>query len=132
MAKLKIKFQPLFIIYIFICLYFDWVNSIFFYVIAITIHEYAHFLVARRLGYNMNSIIFSISGAGLQGNCVFKEKHDIYISLSGPLINLVIIIITISSWWIIPTSYLFTYDFYICNLSVMLFNLLPVYPLDGG
>lgn len=132
MAKLKITFQPLFIIYAIVCLYFGWTNTIFFYVMAVTIHEYAHFYVANKLGYNINSMIFSLSGAGLKGNCVFKEKDDIYISLAGPVINLVVIVILVSMWWIVPTSYLFTYDFFVCNISVMIFNLLPIYPLDGG
>lgn len=132
MSRVKIKIQPLFIIYIFICLYFGWVNNIFYYVLTISIHEYAHLYIARRLGYESDSILFSLSGAGLITNKSFKEKHDIIISLAGPLINLIIIIILISCWWIFPTSYLYTYDFVIANLVVMIFNLLPFYPLDGG
>lgn len=132
MAKLKINFKPLFLIYIFVCMYFGWTNAIFFYVLAIFIHEYAHYYMANKLGYSVDSMIFSVSGAGLSGNCVFKEKDDVFISLAGPIINLIIILLIVCFWWVFPSSYVYTYDFLMCNLSVMLFNLLPIYPLDGG
>ena len=93
MGKLKISIKPLFIIYLIICLYFGWTNIIFFYVLAISIHEYAHFYVSSKLGYKMTSVVFSISGAGLHGNCVFKEKDDIKISMAGPIINFILIIV---------------------------------------
>lgn len=132
MAKLRISIKPLFIIYLIICLYFGWTNIIFFYVMTIAIHEYAHFYVAGKLGYNINSIVFSISGAGLYGNCVFKERDDIKISIVGPLTNFILVIILLALWWMFPTSYMLTKDFLISNVSVMFFNLLPIYPLDGG
>lgn len=132
MSKLKIQLKPLFIIYVIICLYFGWTNIIFFYILTIAIHEFAHYYIANKLGYNLNSVVFSVSGAGLYGNCVFKEKDDILISMSGPIINFIIIIILLSLWWVFPVSYLYTKDFLISNLSVMFFNLLPIYPLDGG
>ena len=132
MGKLKIKFHPLFVLYVFLCIYFNWFNKIFFYVLVVTLHEYGHFLVARHYGYKIDALIFSLSGAGITTNSTFKEKHDIIISLSGPLVNLILIILTICTWWIFPLSYLYTYDFLICNIVVMLFNLAPIFPLDGG
>lgn len=132
MARLKIKFHPLFLIYVFLCIYFGWFNSIFYYVVAVTLHEYGHYFFAKHYGYNVDKMIFSLYGAGLYSNNSYKIKHDIIISLAGPLVNLILIIITISLWWIFPTLYMFTYDFMICNLVIMLFNLIPIYPLDGG
>ena len=132
MGRLKIKFHPLFAIYVFLCIYFGWFNQIFYYVITVTLHEYGHYLMIRHYGYEMDSMIFSLNGAGLKGNNVFKERHEIIISLAGPIVNLILIILTICFWWMLPTSYLYTYDFFIANISVMIFNLLPIYPLDGG
>jgi len=132
MSRLKIKFHPLFFIYVFICIYFGWVNKIFYYIIVATIHEYGHYFTAKYLGYEMEGIIFSLSGAGLKSSCNFKDKHEILISIAGPLVNLFLIIFSICLWWIVPSTYLFTYDFVICNIVIMIFNLLPIYPLDGG
>ena len=132
MAKLKIKFHPLFAIYVFLCVYFGWFNQIFFYVITVTLHEFGHFLFLRHYGYDCDSLIFSLNGAGLQSNNNFKAKEEICIAIAGPLVNLILIVLVIAFWWIFPLSYLYTYDFLICNIVVMLFNLTPVYPLDGG
>lgn len=132
MGKLKVKFHPLFILYVFLCLYFGWFNNVFYYVVTIVIHEYAHYFMATKLGYPTNGMLFTIYGAGLNTSNIYKIKDDIKISLAGPIINFIIIILIICFWWLIPTTYLFTYDFFISNLVVMLFNLIPIYPLDGG
>ena len=132
MERLKIKFHPLFAIYVFLCIYFGWFNNIFYYVIVVTLHEFGHYVMMCHYGYRMESLVFSLNGAGLKGNSVFKEKHEILISLAGPLVNVLLIIMTIALWWIYPLSYLYTREFFIGNIVVMIFNLLPIYPLDGG
>lgn len=132
MGKLRIRFHPLFVIYVFLCLYFGWFNNIFYYVVAVVLHEYGHYFVTRYLGYETNGILFSIYGAGLNTNNAYKIKDDIKISLAGPLVNLGLIVLIICFWWIVPSTYLFTYDFFVCNLVIMIFNLIPIYPLDGG
>lgn len=132
MGKIKIKFQPLFFIYVFLCIYFGWNNYIFYYVVTATLHEYGHLITAKLLGYRVDGVVYSLYGVGLKTNNVYKRKDDILVSLAGPLVNLILIIICISLWWIFPTIYFFTYEFVISNIVVMLFNLLPIYPLDGG
>ena len=132
MGKLKIQFKPLFLIYVFFCIYFNWFNSIFYYVLAVVLHEYGHYCVAKFLGYNMNGIVFSVFGGGINTDNNFKRRDELFISIAGPLVNLVLIIISICLWWIFPMTYVVLYDFVVCNLVVMLFNLIPIYPLDGG
>lgn len=132
MARLKIKIKPLFIMYVFLCIYFGWFNKIFYYVVAIVLHEYGHYCVAKMKGYEFDSVVFSVYGGGLFGSNSFKKKDDVLISLAGPLVNIVLIVITIALWWLFPSSYFFTYDFVICNIVVFVFNILPFYPLDGG
>lgn len=132
MSRLKIKIKPLFILYVFLCIYFGWFNKIFYYVIAVALHEYGHYLVAKMKGYEFDSVVFNVYGGGLFGSNSFKRKDDLIISLAGPLVNIFLILIIIALWWIFPTIYYFTYDFVICNLVVFVFNILPFYPLDGG
>ena len=127
-----VKFRPLFLIYVFLCIYFGWYNNIFFYITAVVLHEYGHLVVAKFLGYNTNGIVFDLYGAGLKCDNYFIRKHDIVISLAGPFVNLIIILIAISCWWIFPSSYSYTRDLVVCNAFVMGFNLLPIYPLDAG
>lgn len=128
----KIKFHPLFVLYVFSCIYFGWCNNVFYYVVAVILHEYGHYFMTKKLGYSTNGILFSIYGASLNTNNAYKIKDDIKISLSGPIVNLVLILLSICFWWILPSTYIFTYDFVISNLVIMIFNLIPIYPLDGG
>lgn len=128
----KIKFHPFFVIYVFVCLYLGWLNAIFFYVVSVVLHEYGHYFTARLLGYESQGIVFNVYGAALKTNNVYKRKDDMLISLAGPFVNLILIILVVCFWWILPSTYAFTYDFFISNLVVMLFNLIPIYPLDGG
>jgi stage IV sporulation protein FB len=86
----------------------------------------------RLLGYEAQGILFNVYGAGIKTNNIYKRKHDIIISLSGPLVNIILIILNICLWWIFPTLYVFTWDFVKINFVVFLFNILPIYPLDGG
>lgn len=128
----KLKFHPLFIIYVFLCLYFGWCNDIFYYVVAVVLHEYGHYFETKKLGYNVSGILISIYGASLNTNNSYKVKDDIKISLAGPLVNVILIVLCICLWWILPTTYVFTYSFVISNVVILLFNLIPIYPLDGG
>jgi len=128
----KIKFHPFFIIYVFVCIYCEWFNGVFYYVVSVVLHEYGHYFVAKILGYESQGIIFNVYGAGLQSNNIFKSKDEVLISLAGPLVNLILIILTICLWWLFPASYIYSIGFLRSNLSVMIFNLIPIYPLDGG
>ena len=128
----KIKFHPFFIIYVFVCIYCEWFNGVFYYVVSVILHEYGHYFMAKILGYESQGIIFNVYGAGLQSNNIFKNKDELMISVAGPLVNLVLIILTICSWWLFPASYMYSIGFLRSNLSVMIFNLIPIYPLDGG
>ena len=61
-----------------------------------------------------------------------SPKHEVAIAAAGPVLNLVLGTVFAATWWLVPSSYAFTGTFCVCNLYIGLFNLLPVYPLDGG
>lgn len=128
----KIRFHPFFVLYVFICIYCGWFNEIFYYVVSVVLHEYGHYIVAKLLGYESQGIVFNVYGAGLQSNNSFKRKDEILISIAGPCVNLILIILTICLWWIFPITYSYSSEFLKSNFVVMLFNLIPIYPLDGG
>ena len=56
------------------------------------------------------------------------EIKKIIVALAGPLTNLIIILITYN----LHLSFLKSIILIYTNLLIMLFNLLPIYPLDGG
>lgn len=99
---------------------------------AVLLHECAHARVAKKLGYALNMVKLMPYGAALCGDNDIRPKHEMVIAVAGPLFNLAIATLFAALWWLAPQSYIFTYAFCMCNLYIALFNLLPVYPLDGG
>ncbi len=133
MGKLSIKFHPLFIILSFVLIYFGWFEEFLIYFSVLCLHEFAHYFVAKRLGYVLNKVIFMPYGVGLGGkNQTILPKHEIVIACAGPVLNLVLAVVCICFWWVVPISYAYTQFFVISNLTLGFFNLLPVFPLDGG
>lgn len=97
------------------------------------LHELAHFIVAKRLGYKLGRIKLMPFGAVLEAeNDEFLPKDEIVVSLIGPIFNLTIWFLIVALWWIKPEIYSLTLDLAVANLSLALFNLVPIYPLDGG
>lgn len=99
---------------------------------AVMLHEFAHARVAKKLGYALNEIKLMPYGASLCGSVDMSPKHEILIAAAGPIVNLVLGLVFAAMWWIVPSSYAFTQVFCVCNMYIGIFNMLPVYPLDGG
>ncbi len=99
---------------------------------AVILHECAHARIAKKYGYALDTIRLMPYGAALCGDVDMRPKHEAAIAAAGPIFNLVTALIFAAMWWLIPTSYLFTQVFCMCNIYIGVFNLLPVYPLDGG
>lgn len=102
-------------------------------ILVVILHEMGHSAVGRRLGYKLNVITLLPYGASLSGkNAPFDNNDEIKIAIAGPIVNVVLIIVFVALWWIFPSFYNFTKDFVNANIYTLCFNVLPVYPLDGG
>lgn len=103
------------------------------YLITIIIHEFAHYLVAKRMGYHLNKFTLMPHGISLSGqNVLFSYKDEILIALAGPVCNLCIAVLFVALWWIFPVSYVYTEVFVFSNVVTGLLNFLPIFPMDGG
>lgn len=103
------------------------------YLFAVILHELGHAFVAKKLGYKLNKIWILPYGACLTlDDFAFNPHDEIKIAIAGPIVNICLIILTMSMWWIFPITYIYTYTFVISNFSLAVFNLLPAFPLDGG
>ena len=139
-------------------LVFVWVAAVF---ISILIHELGHSLVLRRYGISPRITLYGMGGlasynpAQARDQRAFSSFAQITISAAGPLAGflfaaLIVVAIILSGktfvWefvfpyglMIVPigisseTLAYFTYDLLFVSITWGLFNLLPVYPLDGG
>ena len=130
---MSIKVHPLYIVFSFVLIYCGRWQSCLVYLIVLILHEMAHYLVARILGYKLTNVVFMPYGIGIGGNNVFfAKRHEIWIALAGPLCNFLLALITMSGWWLVPVSYHYTGLFFEVNIVLGVFNLIPLYPLDGG
>ena len=100
--------------------------------VALTFHEMAHIYMAKSKGYNTSIIKFDMLGASIKLDNKIQKDDLFAIAFAGPAINFIICLICTSLWWIVPEMYVFTADFFRCNLMIASFNMLPVEPLDGA
>ncbi|MEG0133637.1 MAG: site-2 protease family protein [Clostridium sp.] len=127
-----IRINKYFIPYIILILIVGFKSKLTIGFIIIMIHEGIHLITARILGYSGFSIDIFPMGTSLK----FKEleeaspKDDIIISLSGPIGNFLIAIVSYFIGKYYSISCLIEFGNY--NLVIGIFNLIPAFPLDGG
>ena len=100
------------------------------------IHEFAHMICGILLGFRPNILIIMPVGFRIEFKLNVEEYNikflkanrlaikEILIALAGPISNLIIIILSIKLNFNINIIY--------TNLLIFIFNLIPIYPLDGG
>ena len=124
----KIYFHPLFYIIVIISLLTARFTNLLYFTIIILIHELGHSITGILLGLKLNKIIIYP-----YGGCSILE-HDINIPLYKELLVLILGPITQTLFTII--IYLMNIDikdyFFYYSKLILLFNLIPIYPLDGG
>jgi tetratricopeptide (TPR) repeat protein len=119
-------------------------------IISVLLHEMGHTLAAQLLGVEVKSIvIWPLGGFTNLRRKPEKPLHNLLVSGSGPLINIAIMVLlgTLYFWLALtlPNSILGEASFpwvdgfmnlvltlAFLNLILVVFNLLPIYPLDGG
>ena len=129
---MKIKVNPLFFALSLALVAFGHALDFVWTMLALILHETAHALVARLRGFVVKKLVLLPYGAMMSTGESFDKTSSVLIGLAGPLCNLIVALILLGVWWLFPAVYPYTQNFLYCNLSLGLFNLLPVYPLDGS
>lgn len=130
---MKFKVSPLMILY---AVYLVFTRQIYMgicYFVALLLHELAHANEAHKRGYKLNYIKINVFGTSLNGEFdVMTASDEIAIAIAGPLTNVILAVFFCALWWFFPSTYFFSMDFVLANVAIIAFNLLPIYPLDGG
>ena len=100
-------------------------------------HELGHFFAMKYFGYSDLGIFFiPLLGAYVSGSKrEVSQKESAVILLAGPLPGMILGIILYILWQNDPSLHIGTTSFRMIAFLLIvlnLFNLLPVYPLDGG
>lgn len=130
MKKFKLNYS--FALLIVVCVLTEGLILLINYLIALTLHELAHLFVAIKKGYSLKEFKFSMFGVSVELNEQIDDSDSFLINIAGPVINLVLCLICVMLYWCVPKGYNILNLFCISNLTLAVFNLLPIYPLDGG
>lgn len=108
----------------------------------VVLHELGHCLVAKRFSIPIHRIILlPIGGMALFGHIPRQPGKELLITAAGPAVNFILAAILILIVGLPDPQALFSlhYDFngmltllLFFNLVMGIFNLLPVFPMDGG
>jgi Zn-dependent protease/CBS domain-containing protein len=104
--------------------------------VSVLLHELGHSVVALRYGIPVRSItLFLFGGVAQIGAEPPSAIAEFFIAIAGPLVSLVLAVVFYAVQphvaGIEPLLGLAKYLAYI-NMALVLFNLIPGYPLDGG
>ena len=131
---MKIRFSWWWLPYGIFLTYFDMWKTAGFLAAILALHELAHVAVAKCFHYETSTLMIYPFGFGAEikqmGNgSIWKET---LILLAGPSVHLLVPfgIVLLMKYHIISTEY--GNYLSMLNQAVCIFNLLPIYPLDGG
>ena len=115
----------------------------------VVLHELGHSVVAQRLGIPVREIILlPIGGVAVLSKNPRKPLHELLIAVAGPLVNVLIAALlfaglgsagridlsdeTLLATGTSPSLHTLLNWLLAANVTLVLFNLLPAFPMDGG
>ena len=107
----------------------------------VMLHEFGHALACRQVGGTANQIVLWPLGGVAYVNPPQRPGATLWSIAAGPLVNVVLLPVlfalgTLSRWlgWAetMPDVYALLRAVWFINFGLLIFNMLPIYPLDGG
>jgi Zn-dependent protease len=107
----------------------------------VLLHEFGHALACRQVGGVANRIVLWPLGGIAYVNPPPRPGAWLWSIAAGPLVNVILLPLTLGLYMLcgmagvaleLPDLLHFLWVLVVMNLALLLFNLLPVYPLDGG
>ena len=108
----------------------------------VVLHELGHSLTARRYGVVVPRILLlPIGGMAEFDRIPRKPSEEFFITIAGPAVNFAIVAVLLPFVWryVLGAEDMIEFSgaelmtqLFLANLIMGIFNLLPVYPMDGG
>lgn len=107
----------------------------------VTLHEFGHALACRQVGGMANQIVLWPLGGVAYVNPPPRPGATLWSLAAGPLVNVALlpilsvpVLLGRSAGWAetMPDAYRFLVTVWWIDVGLLIFNMLPIYPLDGG
>jgi Zn-dependent protease len=107
---------------------------------SVVAHEFGHIIIGRKVGVAFNKItIHGLGGAAHMESNVPSPRSEALMAVAGPVVSLALCVVFGLATWALTsvfpqfvlTGFIFAFIAF-SNFALMAFNLLPVFPLDGG
>lgn len=120
------KIHSSFLIFLLLLLFSGYINYAVILLIIITFHEIGHIITIKSLGYKITKIVIYPIGGIITTNININISSNklFLISISGILMQILL-------GFLIPNSINNYEVFHSLNIALIIYNLLPIYPLDG-
>ncbi|MFN4143216.1 site-2 protease family protein [Aestuariivirga sp.] len=119
----------------------DSISFILLVFLCVTLHEFGHIAMARRFGIRTPQVILSpIGGIASLERMPQKPAQELLVAIAGPLVNVAIALLLMAAFGLaIDTATAAHFEsstlaerLLIVNVTLVLFNLIPAFPMDGG
>lgn len=125
------------------------VSLILILFVCVVLHELGHALTAKKFKINTRQItLLPIGGVATLEKMPEKPSQELLVALAGPAVNVVIaallyLVVPVKSYLGSPPAQIletlntlspqtFVFYLFVANIMLVVFNLVPAFPMDGG